>query len=492
MKRDSTAIGGALALAAVSLAPYALRAETLADAVALAYQSNPTLQAQRATLRETDETYVQARAGYMPTASVQGTVTTDNNTEISNVNGTRGVGIDQSSSAVLTVTQPLYTGGRVASAVDTAVASVQAGRQALRATEQSVLQSVIQAYVGVRCDQQNLAIAREQVVQLQGELAEIQARHKVGEITLTDLAQTQARVASARAQLATAEATLGVDRAAYAQVVGQPPGELAPEPSLDRFLPRTADEAAVLAIADNPQLRQASYTERASAGRLAAAKAETRPTLSLQGSAGYAGSNLGYNTPFANYGHDYSATAVATLPLFTGGLVSSQIRQAAEANNVDREGVESARRAALFAVSQSWRQLSGLRETLKDDEEAAAAARIAFEGSSKEGKLGLRDTLEVLIAEQDLYAAEVALADARRDEYIAASGLLAAVGALDASHLSPTVAPYDPKANFDRVRRKQFWTPWEPVVEVADRIGAPASPPPPGALTSGPTSLHDR
>lgn len=466
-------IGAALALATPCLAPGAAGAETLAEAVALAYQSNPTLQAQRATLRGTDEGYVQARAGYLPTVSAQGVVTTDNNTQISSPNGIQGIGANQSSSAVITITQPLYTGGRVASAVDAAEASVQAGRQTLRAIEQTVLESVVQAYVAVRCDQQTVAIAREQIRMLEFELAEIKARQAVGEITRTNTAQAQSRVSSARAQLAGAQAALGVSRAAYAQVVGQPPGELSPEPPLDSLLPKTLEQADDIALANNPQLRQAAYAERVSAARLASARAQTRPTLSLQGAAGYAGSNLGYNTPFANYGHDFSASAVATLPLFTGGLTSSQIRQASEANTVDRIGVETARRAALFAVSQSWSQLSGLRETLKDDEEAVAAARIEFEGSREEGKLGLRDTLEVLIAEQDLFGAQVALANAHRDEYIAASGVLAAIGGLDAAHLSPGVPAYDPKANFDRVRHKQIWLPWEPAVEGADRIGAP-------------------
>ncbi len=471
----------AVAAGALALGAGGVRAETLADAIALAYQSNPGLQAQRAALRATDETYVQARAGYEPTASVQASVTTGDNTLFSSTAGTpiQGPGAVQSSSATLTLAQPLYTGGRVASAVDAADATVRAGREALRATEQSVLQNVINAYVAVRRDQAAVAIAQENVALLVGQLNEINARHKVGEITRTDVAQTQQRVSAGRAQLATAQANLSVSRATYAQVVGQSPGELAPEPPLNRLLPVSFEAAVDAAVARNPQLRQADYAERASAARIAEARAQTRPTLALQGSLSYAGNNVGLSTPFARYGHDVSASLVATLPLSTGGVTSSQIRQAAETNAVDRLGIENARRQAVFSVSQAWSELVGARESLLADQEQVDAAKDAFEGSRTEGKLGLRTSLDVLISEQDLNTAQLALIGARHDEYVAASGLLAAMGELTAEALSPGVTVYNPVKNFDRVRHMPLQAPWEPVVAAMDGVAAPSTPPPP-------------
>ena len=469
-------LGGVIG--ALALAAGGARAETLADAIALAYGSNPTLQGQRATQRALDETYVQAEAGYRPTASVQATITTDSNNQQSSrrlpgQNNNVPSGQSQTSSVALTLTQPLYTGGRVASQVSAAEAGVLAGRELLRATEENVLQGVVQAYADVRRDQESVAIAQEDVTLLGRQLEESRARFEVGEITRTDVAQTEARVAAAQAQLSAAQARLADSRAAYAAVVGRNPGDLAPEPSLARFLPATVDLAFAAAERDNPQIRQSDYAEQASAARVAAAKAQTRPSVALQASLGYAGGSLGVASPFANYSHDLSATAVATFPLFTGGLTSSQIRQAAENNNVDRIAIEATRRQVLLSVSRAWNQLLGARASLVANLEQVRAANIAFEGTRQEAQVGLRTTLDVLITEQDLGNAELALVTARHDEYVAASALLAATGSLFAQDLTTVAAPYDPKANFDRVRHAWGWTPWAPAVSALDHLAAP-------------------
>ena len=466
---------------AAALACGGAKAETMADAIALAYQTNPALLAQQATLRATDETWVQARAGYEPTASIQASVTTDDNSEIQNYI-TPGVGQNQSSTAVLTVNQPIYTGGRVARQIDAAEAGVLAGREGLRVTEETLIQNVVQAYVGVRCDQRNVQISNDNVALLESLYAEIKARFKVGDVTQTDVSQTLERVLGARAEAVAAVAALKVARATYAQVVGQMPGDLAPEPPVDNLIPKTADDAAATALVRNPQLRQALFTERESAAKLAAAKAQTRPTFSLQGSAGYAGSSLGVATPFGRPGYDFSASAVATMPITTGGVTSSQIRQEAELNTADRDNIEIARRQVLFDVAQSWHQLDGLRESLVFQKEQVDAAKIAFEGSRQESRVGLLATLDVLIAEEDLYGAQIALSDAERDVYNASSGLLSAVGTLQVAALTPQVPQYDPEKNFKHVTRLPFWTPYEPAIAAIDKAGAPGEAAPPAPI----------
>src|SRR4029079_9974477 len=161
-----------------------------------------------------------------------------------------------------------------------------------RRVEQSVLQSVIQAYVDVRRDQERLAIALENVSVLNRQLAESNARFEVGEITRTDVAQTQARLAASQQLLASAQATVAIGRAAYAAVVGQNPGDLAPEPSLGALLPATVEQAFDTAEKNNPQIRQADYFEQGSAARVAAAKAALRPNVSLRGSLGWQGGSV--------------------------------------------------------------------------------------------------------------------------------------------------------------------------------------------------------
>ena len=466
---------------AAALACGGARAETMADAIALAYQTNPTLLAQQASVRANDETWVQARAGYEPTASIQASVTSDYNTEIA-VDSVPGVGRNQSSAAVLTLNQPIYTGGRVARQIDAAEAGVLAARETLRVTEETVIQNVIQAYVGVRCDQNNVEISNANVALLESLLDEIRARFKVGDVTQTDVSQTLERVLGARAEATAAIAALKVARATYAQVVGQMPGDLAPQPPVDNLLPKTVDDAVATALVKNPQMRQALFTERQSAAKLAAAKAQSRPTFSLQGSAGYAGSNLGYATPFGRPGYDLSASAVATMPITTGGVTSSQIREAAEANTADRDNIEIARRQVLFNVAQSWHQLDGLRESLVFQKEQVVQAQIAFDGSRHESRVGLLSTLDVLIAEEDLYAAQIALSNAERDVYIATSGLLSAVGTLQVADLTPQVPRYDPEKNFKHVTRLPFWTPYEPAIAAIDKVGAPADSPAPAPI----------
>ncbi len=175
------------------------------------------------------------------------------------------------------------------------------------------------------------------------------------------------------------------------------------------------------------------------------------------------------------------------VPVFAGGLYASEIRQAAEQDNVSRIGVESARREVLQAVSQAWNQLLGARASLTADEEQVRSDTVAYEGVREEQKVGLRTILDVLNAQQELEQSQLALVGARHDEYVAAAAALAAMGALEAKDLIPAEVRYDPKANFDKVRHGVGWVPWEGAVGAVDRLGAPkptpAPPPsPPGEV----------
>ncbi|WP_269716405.1 TolC family outer membrane protein [Caulobacter sp. NIBR2454] len=458
-------------------------AETLAEAIALAYQTNPTLQGQRANQRALDESYVQARTGYRPTVSgALGASYSHIKPGSPGQIDTNGDGVpdvtvggsteNNTGSASLTVSQPLYTGGRVSSEVAAAEADVNAGRQNLRSVEQSVVGSVIQSYVDVRRDQERLRISQENVAVLQRQLDESNARFEVGEITRTDVAQSQARLAAARANLASSQAQLAVSRAAYAAVVGQNPGDLAAEPSLAQVLPATVDQAFDSAEQQNPQILAADFTEQASRARVAAAKAAHRPTIGLAGTLGY----TGHADPFDadEYDRQIRLSATANVPIFTGGLNSSRVRAAVERNNAARIAIETARRQVLQQVSASWNQLLGARANLVANEEQVRAARIAFEGVRQENQVGLRTTLDVLNAEQELRNAELALVTARRDEYVAASTVLSASGRLEARAIAADVPAYDPVVNFRKASTSVGWVPWEPVVAGVDKIGAPA------------------
>jgi outer membrane protein len=474
--RDGGLAAVAVALGAAGLIGGAARAETLQDAVASAYQSNPALQSQRAQLRALDESYVQARSGYRPqiSASVEGDYVQNLSTYNQPMEDLTGT---------VSASQPIYNGGATSAETRAADADIQAGRQQLRQVEANVLQNVISAYVDVRRDQQAQAIAQTNVDVLGHQLAETRARFEVGQITRTDVAQAEARLAAAQAQLSSARAQLAVSRAAYAAVVGQSPGDLAAEPPLPG-LPTSADEAFDVAARSNPAILQADFDEQAAEARVAAAKAANHPTLALRaqgGETGYFANSPALGLNGSLWAKTITASAVFTQPLFTGGLNASHIRQALETDNAKRIAIESAQRQTVQAVAQAWNQLGAARANTTSNSEQVRADQIAYEGVKQEAAVGLRTTLDVLNAEQELRSAELALVNARHDEYLASATLLNAMGRLDAGTLAPGVRLYDPQAAFDKVKHAGE-TPWEGLIAGLDSIGAPAIAPRPAAI----------
>jgi outer membrane protein len=463
-------------------------AETLADALSLAYQTNPNLLAQRATQRALDETYVQARAGYRPQlsfsgdsywietrtpASARGTAIDTNGDGIPDtVVPATGSGIARinSGTAGLNLDQPLWTGGRTAAAVSAAEADILSGQESLRRVESQVMLAVIQAYADVRRDQEGVRIREENVAVLKRQLEESKARAEVGEITRTDVAQSESRLAAAQALLSSAIAQLGISRSNYANFVGQNPGELQPEPSLAFLLPGNPDDAFSVAEKYSPVLRAQQFAEQASRARVAAARAERMPTVSLRASYGY----TGFVQPFdsSKWTTELTAAAIVSMPIFTGGLNNSRIRQQVERNNTDRISIEVQRRSVLQTVTQSWNQLIAARANIDSTDESVRAAGIAAEGTREEQKVGLRTTLDVLNAEQELRNDELTAVGARHDEYVAAATILSAMGRLEAKDLIPAVTPYDPKKNFRKLRFAPGYVPWEEPIAVVDHAVA--------------------
>lgn len=470
-------------------------AETLADAIAMAYDTNPNLQAQRATQRALDETYVQARSGFRPQLSLQSVAVFDEfrtpgaaRKQGIDTNGdgipdfflpAKGSGISRSNSGQLGVnlSQPIWTGGRTAAAVSAAEGDILSGRETLRRVESQVMLSVVQAYVDVRRDQEGVRIRQENVNVLQEQLKESRAKAEVGEITRTDVAQSEARFAAARALLSSAVAQLAISRANYAAIVGQNPGDLQAEPSLAYLLPNNPDDAFSIAEKFSPVLRAQMFAEQASRARVAQARADRMPSVSLRATYGFEGVVQPFDSGL--YSRALTGQAVVTVPLFTGGLTSSRIRQQVERNNADRITIETQRRTVLQTVTQSWNQLIAARANIDSTDEAVRAAQIAAEGTRLEQRLGLRTNIDVLNAEQELRNDELTAAGAKHDEYLAAATMLAAMGRLEGKDLIPSVAQYDPKRNFRKLRFALGYVPWEEPIAAVDRVLA--VPPIPGA-----------
>ncbi len=445
----------------LSIGASAASAESLLDAVTLAYQTNPTLQQQRASQRAVDEEYVQARSSLRPQITAS-----------ASASRSQGFGATSStaSSVGITATTPLLTGGRIVTAVDAAQADILQGRENLRTVESSVLASVIQAYVDVRRDIEALNINQENVKVLQRQLEETQARFDVGELTRTDVAQAQARLAAAQSSLSAAEAQLSVSRAAYAALVGQAPTDLTPEPLLPG-VPATFDEAMDIAQKENPGLRASEYAQQATRARVAAARADYLPSVSVTASYGVQTSpTLGLPLQDRD---SLRATASVSVPLFTGGLTASRVRAALERDNAALSAIDGQRRTVLQSVSQAWARVISTKASLASNIEQVKAATIAAEGVRQEAQVGLRTTLDVLNAEQELRTAQLALIASRHDNYVATAQLLQAMGRLEAKDLVNAVPVYDAKKNFDRVKHKGGVI-WEPLIEAMDQLGKPS------------------
>lgn len=460
--------------------------ETLEEAIALAYETNPTLLAQRSQVRVLDESYVQARAGLRPQLSASSTASYSNTSVNAGRGGlvdTNGDGIPDTNltgsgvternfgNASVSVTQPVYTGGRTIASMSAAAADILSARETLRDVEAGVLLNVVQTYSDVLRDQRVVEIRRQDADTLQKRLEETQARFEVGELTRTDVAQAEARLGSSRAQLEAAEGQQVISRANYETVVGQQPSDLAPQPALDEILPSHILQAFDIAMAESPKVRAAELTEHASRARVAMVRAQRRPTVSLRAGYGYSGQV----DPFIadRFARNLSASVTTTVPIYSGGVLSSQIRQAVERNNTDRIRVETANRQVRQAIAQSWSQMTTARASAIANEGVVRAAKVAVEGTRLEFEVGLRTTLDVLNAELELRNAELALVAARRDAYVASASLLNAIGRLEAKRLAPETALYEPGRAFRRVSQSGLWAPIDAVTETIDRIGAP-------------------
>jgi len=466
MLKRTRALASVAAIAVIAGMGAPAWADTLQEALALAYQTNPTLLAQRANQRALDESIVQARAGLRPSLDV-----TVSASYVRDFSGAPLSDPESNSGGVsVGLSQTLWSGGRIGHGISAADANILAGRENLRNIEQSVLASVIQAYADVIRDGEILSIRQSNLGVLQRQLEEASARFEVGEITRTDVAQSESRLAQTEADLANARAQLSVSRATYASIVGQAPGVLEPMPVLPG-IPTDFDSALDVALLNNPSIRAAGYSLRAAEANVAAAKAEYMPSARLTASYGGSTRDLSALAHIADNTR-FQAGATVSVPLFTGGLNSSRVAQALERANVAQINVEGERRNILQAVSTAYAQSISARSTLQAGEEAVRAATVAAEGVRQEAQVGLRTTLDVLNQELELRNAQVTLASARRNEYVAQANLLAAMGRLAGQDLDADMAIYDPVANYNRVRSRGS-LPWDGVIETIDRIAAP-------------------
>lgn len=442
-----------VALVASSALVSPVAAETLQDALANAYANNPALEAARAQQRAVDEGVSQARGGWRPQIEASGSIGRSWTSERIDLDGNITVpGRAQTAKTYgVSMVQPVFRGLRTVNEVSQAKNQVMAGRESLLNAEQQVLLDAVTAYMNVKRDEAVLELNRNNVQVLQRQLDATRDRFNVGEVTRTDVAQSEARLSRAISDRTSAEAALTASRAFYKRVIGDMPGTLA-EPAGMPPLPETEDYALETALADNPLANAARYAEKASSYGVGAAASGLLPQVNLR-----AGYNRSLDTsPLTPDLTTKQVVAELRVPLYEAGVQSSLTRQARQINSQRKLLIVDAERTVTEGLRNAWENLREARSRLQSDQAQARASEIALDGVRQEAEVGARTTLDVLNAEQEALDARVALVRTHRDEVVASYGLLSAMGHLTAEKLNLPVAVYDPARNYDRVS-DQIW-----------------------------------
>ncbi|HLI99649.1 MAG TPA: TolC family outer membrane protein [Bradyrhizobium sp.] len=439
--------------------PVPVLADTIEAALVRAYQNNPQLNAQRASVRATDESVPQALSGYRPKVSVTASAGYQYTDVLSTFGGTPSQvlrsdvhGTDPPRSAGVTATQTLYNGNQTANKTRAAESQVSGAREGLRVLEQTVLLSAATIYMDYLRDAAIVEVNRSNVRVLDQTLKQTQDRFNVGEVTRTDVAQSEAQLAAGKTQLLAAEATLTTTRANFRRIIGNEPQALAPGSPVDRFLPPTLPGAVELSLIENPSVTAAMFGIDVNFLQVKVNEGALLPTVTLQASVQQA-----YEQSlqvFRSFGA--SATAQLTVPIYQGGAEYSLIRQSKESLAQQRLVLDQTRDQIRANTVTAWGQLVAGKAQVASAQSQVTASEVALNGVREEAKAGQRTTLDVLNAQQALVNARVALVTAQHDRVVASYAVLSAVGRLSPQVLSLPTAVYDPSVHYQQVRDSWF------------------------------------
>ncbi|MFN2099364.1 TolC family outer membrane protein [Altererythrobacter sp. MF3-039] len=445
---------GLLMGAALVAAP--AQADTLREALAQAYLTNPTLQAARANQRATDENVPIEQSRAAPNITASG-----NHIEFLKVSPNSFTAPERRTQIGPDLTVPIYSGGAIKNSIKAAKERVAAGQADLRGTESSVFSQVVAAYMDVLRNQAVVGLSANQVDVLAINLEATSDRFEIGDLTRTDVAQSQSRLAVAQSDLQGAQANLVGARENYIQLVGEAPTNLQPPPPLPG-LPDSVEEAVGIALEHNPDLIAARERAEAAGFDSEAAGAGRLPTLGA-----FAG--LDYTDYHGTLGGPIAADLVqtettaniglqVTIPIFQGGLPAARQRQAYARETAALEQLIGAERNVIAQVRAAYSSLLASNAIIESSQGAVAAAELSLEGVRAENSIGSRSILDVLNAEQELLRARVQLVTARRNAYVSGFSLLAAMGRAEARDLNLDMGGplYDPQLNYDRVRNRVF------------------------------------
>jgi len=422
------------------------QAQTLDAALATAYTNNPTLNSQRAGTRAVDEKVPQALSGYRPT--LIGTASVGREYQRVRSGGQVVDGGLWPRAFVLTATQTLFDGFVTANSTRNAEMQVRGARETLRNTEQTVLLDGVTAYMNVIQAIALLDLQQQNRTALEQELRSTRDRFNVGEVTRTDVAQAEARVAEAQFQVSQAVANLTAARAVYRQVIGVEPGRLVTPRSIEPMIPRSVERVVSAGLDNHPAVRASQYAVDAAQFQVKVAEGALMPNLNVQGQAAAA-----YESTVSTRQNTSAAVTLnLTVPFYQGGVEYATIRQAKELWTQTRIEVDVNRDTVRAAAVQAWGALEASKAQIEAAQSAVAASTLALEGVREEWRVGQRTTTDVLNAQRELTSSRAALVTAQRDRVVAAYTLVAIIGRLDAVSLGLKVNVYNPAVHYQQVR----------------------------------------
>ncbi|SLN57028.1 Outer membrane efflux protein BepC precursor [Falsiruegeria litorea R37] len=420
------------------------QADNLADALIGAYNTSGLLEQNRALLRAADEDVAIAVSALRPIIDFSVRV------QRALVNSETNSLVTQTRTSTffsgLEFTQLLYDGGASILAKQAAQETVLATRQTLLEVEQSILLRAVAAYMDVLLQEENVVLRQNNVRVLGEELRASQDRFEVGEVTRTDVALSESRVAAARANLADARGALTTAKAEYVNAVGRDPGRTAGQPRLPKH-PASINDAVAIAVRNHPSILAVQHQVKAAELTVDRQRAALGPNASIR-------ADVGITNTFgnSNYNNTASAGLVFRQPIYAGGRLAANVRRAMATRDSVKSSLLNTQKDVIQAVNQAYVRFETAQANLRATNERVRAAQVAFDGIREEATLGARTTLDVLTSEQELLDAQTSQIQARAERSLAAYQLLSAQGLLTAERLGLAVQIYDPTLYYNLVK----------------------------------------
>jgi outer membrane protein len=437
---------------AMGLSTRSADAETISGALARAYMGSPDLNQQRALTRSIDENIPRNTAGFRPTVTGTGTLGTqyfDTRTPLTPTRQphTNPRGLQ------LSITENIYNGNRTVNGVRQADSQVLQSRESLRVSEQNILNAAATAYMNVLRDTAIANLAQNNIDVLQQQLKQTNDRFRVGEVTRTDVAQSEAALAQGQAQAFTAQSNLQNSLAVFRQLIGVDARSLEAARALEQLVPKSSSEAVSWALREHPQVQAALHNVDTAELQVKINEGALLPSVNVTG---LVSKQTEPQNVIDNRSLTVSVIGTLSVPIYDGGFTTSTIRQSKELFGQARLQADLARdqvRAAAVSAYNTW---TSSRLIIESTQAAVRANEIALAGIREEAKVGQRTTLDVLNAQQALLQARVNLITAQRDRVVGSYALVAAVGHLFARRLALKVDHYDPTIHFDQVKDKWY------------------------------------